>query len=266
MRTQRIDLIERYIQQEKSVTLDALCDKFQVSKNTIRRDIDTLAEKGTIQKVYGGVTTAAPQGLSQKLIPYETRHVTHPKQKEAICALAAQYVKDGDIIYIDTGTTCLDMVDHISNRHCTILTNSLQVCLKAVPYPNLNLISLPGTLKRETLSYVGSIIIEYLKTYNIGKAFMACSGVTLENGLTNASIEEYIIKKAVMENSSKSFLLADHTKFGHFALMTYCPMEDIDYILTDTTLDEEYITYCKEHQIEIAVAKEALPPSKETSL
>lgn len=254
MRTQRIDLIEKYIQQEKSATIDELCDKFQVSKNTIRRDIDTLAEKEVVKKVYGGVTSAVPSGLSSKLIPYETRHITHPEEKDRICAQAAKFVKDGDIIYIDTGTTCLNMVDHISSRQCTILTNSLQVCLKAVPYPNLNLISLPGKLKRGTLSYVGSEIVDYLKTYNIGKAFMACSGVTIENGLTNATIEEYIIKKAVMENCSKSFLLADHTKFGRFSLMTYCQLKDIDHIVTDAALDEEYVAYCGEHQIEIAAS------------
>ena len=82
MRTQRIDLIEKYIMQEKSVTLDALCEKFNVSKNTIRRDIDSLAEKGVIRKVYGGVTAVSASGLSPKLIPYETRHFTLPEEKD----------------------------------------------------------------------------------------------------------------------------------------------------------------------------------------
>lgn len=253
MRTQRIDLIEKYIMQEKSVTLDDLCEKFEVSKNTIRRDIDTLAEKGVINKVYGGVTAAAPSNSILKLIPYETRHVTLPEEKEKICALAAKYIKDGDIIYIDTGTTCLNIIDHISNRQCTILTNSLQVCLKAVPYANLNIISLPGKLKRETLSYVGSEIVDYLKTYNIGKAFMACSGLTIDNGLTNATTEEYVIKKAVTENAGQTYLLADHTKMGHFSLMTYCQLKDIDYIITDTPLSSEYDEYCREHHINIRI-------------
>lgn len=255
MRTQRIDLIEKYILQEKSVSLDALCEKFAVSKNTIRRDIDSLVEKGAIRKVYGGVTAADPSGLSSKLIPYETRHVTMSEEKDSICAMAAKYVKDGDIIYIDTGTTCLNMIEHISTRQCTILTNSLQVCLNAVPYPNLNLISLPGRLQRETLSYVGSEIIDYLKTYNIGKAFMACSGVTIENGLTNSTTEEYIVKKAVISNAGQTYLLADHTKFGHFSLMTYCPLDVLDYIITDSPLTKEYGEYCQEHQISVNITE-----------
>lgn len=254
MRTQRIDLLEKYIFQKKSVTLDELCDKFQVSKNTIRRDIQMLTQKGSIKKVYGGVTAIEPAEPAFSLIPYETRHTTLMQEKDRICALASSYVKNGDFIYIDTGTSCLNMIDYLSDCRCTILTNSLQVCMKAVPYPNLEVISMPGRLKRETLSYVGNEIREYLESYNIGKAFMACSGVTKENGLTNSSIEEYMVKKAVIEHSASKFLLADHTKFGHFTLMTYCPLETVDYIITDSPLELSYQDFCREHQIHVDVA------------
>lgn len=254
MRTQRIDLIERYILEQKSVSIDELCEKFQVSKNTIRRDINALAEKGVIEKVYGGVTAAAQASDIRKLIPYEKRFSAQSDEKSRICQMGAQFIHNNDIIYIDTGTTCLDIVDYISTKNCTIITNSLQVCLKAIPYPNLNVISLPGKLKRETLSYVGGEIVSYLETYNISKAFMACSGVTIENGLTNATTEEYLIKKAVIENSMQTFLLADHTKFGHFALMTYCPLSDIDCIITDQPLNSEYMDYCTEHDVTVSIA------------
>ena len=237
MRTKRIDSIEQYILEQKSVSLDTLCEQFAVSKNTIRRDIDTLVKKGTIKKVYGGVTVAeAP--------PYAA-------EKDTICKMAAGFVNDGDIIYIDTGTTCINMIDYISHKECTIITNSVQVCLKAIPYPNLTLISLPGTLKRETLSFVGNEVIDYLKTYNITKAFMACTGLTIANGLTNATREEYTVKKAVIENSHTHFLLADHTKFGHFSLMTYCPLSQVDHIVTDEMPPQEYSDYCRENHIEM---------------
>lgn len=250
MRTQRIDLIEKYIIDQKSVSLDELCEKFQVSKNTIRRDIDSLVKRNRIKKVYGGVTAVTQSSVSQ-LTAYEERSAQLPAAKDKICRMSAQFVENNDIIYIDTGTTCLHLVDYISDKTCTILTNSLQVCLKAVPYPNLTIISLPGRLKRETLSYVGNEIEYYLNTYNIGKAFMACSGVTIENGLTNASTEEYVVKKSVVENASHTLLLADHTKFGHFALLTYCPMNKIESIITDAPLSAEYQDYCNECGISV---------------
>ena len=127
--------------------------------------------------------------------------------------------------------------------------------MKAVQYPDLQIISLPGRLNRDTLSFVGSEIPTYLRTYNITKAFMASTGVTIQNGLTNASADESAIKKTVVENSQTRFLLSDHTKFGKFALMTYCPLSEIQYLITDTTPQQKYLDYCKEHEIIIEVTK-----------
>lgn len=253
MRTKRIDLIENYIEQEKSVSLDTLCEKFGVSKNTIRRDIEDLVSRGTVQKVYGGVTIAS-QASDTRLLPYEQRHTVQSAEKDAIAKKAASFVEDGDIIYIDTGTTCLNMVDYLENISCTIITNSLQIYLKAVPHPNLQVISLPGILNRDTLSFVGSEIPGYLRTFNITKAFMASTGVTIKNGLTNASADEYAVKKAVIQNSQTRCLLSDHTKFGKFALMTYCRLNEVQHIVTDAPLADEYAEYCQEYGIKVHLA------------
>ena len=252
MRTKRIDEIEQYVTKEKSVSLDTLCEVFQVSKNTIRRDIDTLAKAGKIKKVYGGVTLNDTLP-SKKLLPFAERHEKFVEEKKAICRLAADHIEDGDIIYIDTGTTCHNIVDYISDKRCTIITNSLQVSLKALPYENLTVISLPGYLKRETLSFVDVKISEYLQTFNIGKAFMACTGLSIENGLTNASEEEYRVKEAVVSNSMQRYVLADHSKFGIFSLMTYCPLEKINYILTDQLPQEEYTDFCRSNSITVEI-------------
>lgn len=254
MRTKRIDLIEEYILSEKSVSLDTLCDKFQVSKNTVRRDIDELVNRGSVKKVYGGVKSTASES-TQKLLPYEQRHTSLMHEKEAICRAAADFVNDGDVIYLDTGTTCLPMVEYLSGRACTILTNSLQVYIKAIPYPNLQIISLPGTLKRETLSFVGSDIVEYLDTFNIQKAFMTSTGISLESGLTNASMEEYYIKKAVIKNSHTRLLLCDHTKFGRVSLMTYSSLLDVQHIITDAEPEKPYRTFCIENKIGLHIAE-----------
>lgn len=251
MKQQRLDAIEQYVQQKKSVTLDQLCADFHVSKNTVRRDIDALLSRGTLQKVYGGVTAVSPSEDFSRLLPFEDRHIANKEAKEEICRLAASFVQNGDTIYIDTGTTCANIVSYISDKTCTIITNSLHVCSLAVPYPNLQVIALPGQLKRETLSFIGTTTVSYLNIYNIGKAFMACTGCSLEHGLTNASAEEYVIKKAVIEHSQKHFLLADHSKFGKYSLMTYCQMADLHTIVSDQPLQEDYAAYCRENGISV---------------
>lgn len=255
MRLQRLDSIEEYIYQQKSISLNDLCEHFQVSKNTIRRDIDALVQKGKVQKVYGGVTVAGNEG-KRPLIPFEERHSKNEIEKARIAKRAAACVAENDLIYIDSGTTCTGMVDYLAGRKCTILTNSLEVLVKAVSYPELTVFSLPGKLKRETLSVVGNEVIEYLQAYNIRKAFMACTGITIKKGLTNATMEEHVVKKAILENSQQAYALADHTKFGEVSILTYAPLSGIDCLITDHAPAEEYIRFCKEHKVEIVLASQ----------
>ena len=104
MRTKRIDEIELYIREKKSVSLDTLCEVFNVSKNTIRRDIATLEQSGKIKKVYGGVTIA-DFPASKMLLPFSIRHQSLMQEKRLISQLAASHVCDHDTIFIDSGTT-----------------------------------------------------------------------------------------------------------------------------------------------------------------
>ncbi len=251
MKEKRLDSLEQYILDNRSVTIDNICETYHISKNTVRRDLDELIGRGNIVKVYGGVKAADKAPLKTPLSSFEERHVANMKEKDYICRLAGNLVSSGDIIYIDTGTTCINMIEYIKNVNCTIITNSLQVATGAVPYSNLNVIMLPGKLNRETLSFVGIEAIENLKVYNIDKAFMASTGVTIENGLTNASSEEYSIKKTVVEGSRLLYLLADYTKFGRTALHTYCSLSAVNSIITEQKPPEKYISYCSEHNISI---------------
>lgn len=252
MRVKRIDLIEEFVLNNKTVSLDSLCEKFNVSKNTIRRDIETLVEKGSIKKVYGGVVSNNDSSeYTNILTSFEDRKIFNESEKDTICRIASSFINENDIVYVDTGTTCVNIIKYIADKKCTILTNSLQVCISAIPYPNINIITLPGKLKRETLSFVGSDLNEYLKTYNINKAFMTCTGLTIENGMTNASIEEYIIKKNIVSHSKKIFLMADNSKFDKVSLMTYSSLSEIDYLITDKKPSINYISYCKDNNIEI---------------
>ena len=167
MKTHRIKNVEEYILKNESVSLDKLCDVFKVSKNTIRRDIKELLEKGKIKKIYGGVTIN-----QKKLVPFEERNIKNHAEKKAAAEIAAAYINDGDIIFIDSGTTTMWLIDFLKNKSITILTNNLSAIVSALPYPNLNIISLGGTLKRKTNSFVGNSTSLVLKDYNISKAFI----------------------------------------------------------------------------------------------
>lgn len=247
MRISRIDELEQYILEHRSVTMDTLCEVFSISKNTVRRDLEVLLGRGTVAKVYGGVianesTTAIPE-----LVSFQERFNKNAQQKQQIGALAASFVRERDIIYIDSGTTTINLIDHLAHLSAvTVITNSVQIINKAMNYPGINLIVLPGTLKRNTASLIGSSCVEYLEDFNIVRAFMACTAISLETGICNASTEEYSVKKAALKKSQKHYLLADSSKFGKTSLMTFGQISQFDYILTDKLPDDQFRTFCSE--------------------
>lgn len=251
MKANRVKEIEEYIISNESVSLDSLCEIFRISKNTIRRDINELVKKGTVKKVYGGVTS-----IIKPLIPFEERNIKNNYKKAAIAKVASDFVNNGDVIFIDSGTTTLNMIDFLKDKDdVTILTNNLNVIVNALPLPNLNVICVGGRLIRKTNSFEVIHALAILKDYNINKAFMAATGVSISNGATNSSSLEYKLKKIVVEKSNELFLLVDSSKFDVSSLMTYCQLTDIDHLITDKNPDEKYIQFFRENEINFSVSE-----------
>ena len=244
MKARRLRDIETYIHTRKNVTLDELCVTFDVSKNTIRRDINHILQKGSIEKVYGGVVSA------EKLISFENRTVERRNEKAEIGKIAATYVQQNDLIFIDSGTTTCNMMDFLDpDLHLTILTNSLDVINSAASMPNVHLLMLGSTYKRSTRSFVGVDDMRALEKYNVNKAFMSATGVSLTHGLTNSDLLEYEIKKSIAKRAEKLILLADSDKFGRSTLLTYAGFADLDVLVTSADLGEDYTESCRANSI-----------------
>lgn len=247
MKLTRLKEIENYVQQHESVSLDVLCTLFKVSKNTIRRDISVLEEKGVIKKIYGGITVSQPK----QTVPFTQRQISHQAEKQIIARLAGQKVQDNDRIFIDSGTTTMHMIPFLADKHnVTIVTNNLNVLQSALDYPNLNIYATGGLLFRQTNSLIGTEAIQGLNHYNISKAFMATTGVSIEHGVTNSSSLEYQIKKDVIQKNVDVHLLADHSKLGVVSLMTYCDLAEITTFITDRELPPAYQDFFRKHGIE----------------
>ncbi|GHV54219.1 HTH-type transcriptional regulator IolR [Synergistales bacterium] len=240
LRMQRIDAIESYVIQRRRVDLDALCEYFSVSKNTIRRDIDDLEKRGSIKKIYGGVCAAE----KNELPAFKEHAETAPERKKRVAAAAASFVENGDIIFIDSGTTTYHLAEYVSDRkNLTILTNNLNFITSGIPCENLTIISLPGTLNRRTLSFTGANTAQALEAFNISKAFMASTGITVERGATNYYAAESEIKRMAMRRSRRNYLLADHTKLGVISLVTYADLKEFDCLITEPPLPDEFKEY-----------------------
>lgn len=252
MRSRRIEEIESYIYENKTVTLDQLCETFGVSKNTIRRDIEEIISRGNIKKIYGGVCVQQ----NKELVSFDERNIKNLLPKQRIAAKAAELVEDGDIIFIDSGTTTNHMIDFIKDKqNLTILTNNLEIIIRAIPYDNIQVISLSGTLNRKTLSFTGQSTAGVLQGYNISKAFMSSTGITIENGVTNFSPLECEIKRVAVKRSKQVCLLIDHTKFGVVSLMTYCDLEQVNVLITETPPPKSFVDFFTEHDQKILLVE-----------
>ena len=236
MRSTRLADMERYIRQNGTVSMEALCSHFNISMNTVRRDIIELRKRGLVEKVYGGVTVSGQDVLKS----FNERSIVDADEKQAAGLLAAQLVEEKDVIFLDSGTTTIQLIPHFSVlNELTLVTNNLAAIREAELIPGINIIMLPGQVQRNTDSVTGSDTAKAIRSFNINKAFMAATGTT-ESGVTNSSPFGYEVKKAVMETAKEKILVIGCNKFGVPGLMTYAHFEDFDYIVTNAKPPEPY--------------------------
>ncbi|GGO03268.1 DeoR/GlpR family DNA-binding transcription regulator [Saccharibacillus kuerlensis] len=246
IKSQRINQIKEYVFEHESVSLEELVEHFDVSMNTIRRDVKDLVDSGVLRKVYGGVSVN-----HSTLVVFDERKDRNLTKKQEIGRLAAQFVEDGDVIFVDSGTTTLELLPYINQKQLTVVTNNFDFIHQAKSYPGLTIFSTGGMFERKTDSFVGFQSIELLKKYNINKAFVASTGISLTNGVTNSSPLETDLKSTVVQKSLNVFLMIDDSKFDKYALTTYCSLSDIDYLITNSVPNDSYMQYAQENNVKI---------------
>ena len=239
------------IARRRSMTMQELCDQFQVSMNTVRADVAYLVETGAVRKVYGGV-----QAVDQKQAPlFASRVLQHTLQKQRIAARACQLIEDGDIIFVDAGTTTMYLLDNLDPRiRVTIVTANLPVIHKASDYENVELIVLPGTVNRRTNSISGVGVLEFLSRYPFNKAFMGVTNVSEDGRLNTSTYIEYEIKRNALRCSRAGYLLVDSSKFGAMGLMAYGKIENMSAVITDPECPDFVKDYCLRQNVPLFLA------------
>lgn len=251
MRILRLQKMKDYINEKGAVSFEELCSVFNISINTARRDIAILETDGSITKVYGGVKASKASGL----VPYKERYIKNLDQKLAICRKAAEYVQEGDVIFLDAGTTVHYMLDYLQDHNITVITASLTVLIKAAKMPNIRLYTLSGTLNRESNSFEDIGASSFLDRYAISKAFMAASGYSITDGITHASPWEYEMKHAILSrNNTDTYLLVDNTKIDSASIMKYGEACEINHLVTCPPVNEKYTDFLNAHNIKLHLA------------
>ncbi|ELH0986427.1 DeoR/GlpR family DNA-binding transcription regulator [Staphylococcus pseudintermedius] len=251
MKAKRIVEIEHFINNKNTVTLEELSKNFNVSINTIRRDINQLVKMDKVKKVYGGVESVNISHSSAT--DFNDRNIEHSEDKRHIGQLAAQKLEAGDVVYIDTGTTTMHILDYIDKSlPLTVITNSLDVMNKAVQLENIDLFIIGEQFKKTTRSFIGVDRHSLLNKMNIQKAFMAATGINVPNGLSNSEVEENYIKQLVMKKSKQKYICVDSSKMNKSTLLTYAPLDSVHSIITNQPLPENISSFAEKNGIEVS--------------
>ena len=252
MRTDRLNQMESFILRNGTASLYELSQYFDISLNTVRRDVSDLIKRGRICKVYGGVSSAQ----SVDSLPYTTqlplseRANMHADEKRVIGRLAASMVEEGSVIFLDSGTTVPYMLPHLAGKNVSIVTHSLNVMMEAAMYPSLKVLGLGGVLNHATYSLTGEVDARY-RTIRIDAMFMAATALSVEWGASNNTFDEYRMKCEMINLHTNVIILADSSKFGKNATYCYCPFKRIRAIVTDACPNANFTEAAKANGIEL---------------
>lgn len=247
MNNDRISNMGNYIINQGEVTTEELAEKFDVSIVTVRRDLKKLEEDNIITKIYGGA-----KAKSDKLKPFEQRESLNKNEKAHIIDIARNLIKNGDRIFIDSGTTVENLLNDLNKDiQLTVFTNNLSVIKKAADMDNISLFVVGNYYNHTSNSFTYWGRSPVLRDFNIDKAFMCTSGLTIKDGLTNKNPIEQEIKTMVCSIVDYIYLLVDDSKIGISSLMTYAKLEDIDTLVTNKKPSEEYIEFLDKNEIDL---------------
>ncbi|MFJ7647956.1 DeoR/GlpR family DNA-binding transcription regulator [Lysinibacillus sp. NPDC097279] len=245
---ERQQQILQYVRNNKVVKLVTLTKEFNVSMETIRRDIQLLVQEKKIEKFYGGVKYIEPvEGLMDNRL---TQQLT---EKIAIAKACASLVEDGDCIFIDSGTTTYQMTPFLLGKEkLTVVTNSLPVAFDLIG-STIEVMIIGGKIRHSEKSVTSNDFLFRFEHLNINKAFICASGVTLEKGISDFSVEEAMTRKQLINISQTVYVATDSSKFNKDVAIQVCPLNQVDMIITDNSLSKETVVKYSEAGIELKV-------------
>ncbi|MBD2796537.1 MULTISPECIES: DeoR/GlpR family DNA-binding transcription regulator [Xenorhabdus] len=231
---ERRDFIYRYLHEHQTVSISILVELMNVSHMTVRRDIRMLEEEGKVINITGGVQLN--DALRQEL-PWNEKALIHHRNKRAIGKYAASLVEDGQVVYLDAGTTTFEIAQVLAERfNLTIVTNDFSITQYLMNRPQLNLFHTGGMVDKRNYSCVGNSAAMVLRALNVDIAFISTSSWDLDHGVSTPYEEKVLVKQALLEIARRKILISDSSKYGKYGMFRVCPLSNINDIVCDGLL------------------------------
>jgi DeoR family fructose operon transcriptional repressor len=235
------------------VSADSLAALFDVSLETVRRDLRELERQGLLQRVYGGAI--GPEVRTDE-IAFEHRRLQNKHRKRMIAEQAAALVEPGDTIFIDSGSTCLEFARSLSSDWSgRVLTNCLLVAVELAARPQLEVLITGGQVRSGDLSCSGDFGVALHDNFYVARAFVGAGGVHPDAGLTDYQIAEGSSRRLWIERSAAFYVMADSSKLGVIAPFRVAPIEAITAVVTDDEERGEVLEHLISNGTEVIVGR-----------
>jgi len=250
---QRRDEILELLREDGSAKVVNLAKIFKVTEVTIRQDLEKLEKEGLVVREHGGVYL---KNVDDYVRSFSLAHQENMDKKEAIAKKCLEFIDPGDTIILDSGSTTSEIAKKIkgTKRDLTVITNAVNIALILGAEPGIELILTGGDFKPPTLSLTGQKAADFFYGLNVQKLFLATAGISLKSGLTYPGISDLVVKKAMIDAANVTYLVADSTKIGKTAFASLGALSLIDYIITDSGIEEKDKKLFRDHEIELIIA------------
>lgn len=238
----------------RSATVVALAAAVEASEATIRRDLKALADEGQIELVYGGAAIRRSSDYS-----FHSKQQRNIEAKRVIGKLAADLIRDGDQVFLDSGTTCFEMVPHLKRkRGVSIVANSARLALE-LDSPNLGVILIGGQYRPGRMDCVGPLAVNELQQLRGYLCFLGADGISQDFGPSASDLESAHLNRMAVLGSREAILVADSTKFVTPSLFKIVDWDRVSRVVTDVRPDEQWLSFFESRGITLV-----LPETVET--
>lgn len=236
------------LQAERRVVVSELSQLYDVSEETIRRDLEKLVNEGVAIKSYGGAVINENANLE---VPFNIRKNYNVIGKQKIAEQIAAMVKDGESLMLDASSTAVYIAKALKEKkNLTVITNSIEIIVELMDMPEWKVLSTGGLSREGSFALVGPQTDKMLKSYHVDKAVISCKGFDLESGITDSDELHANNKITMLGAAGKKILAVDKSKFDKTAFTVIGALDDITTVVTDEEPDRRWLQAFEEAGIE----------------
>lgn len=236
------------------LSVNELAESFQVTTETVRRDLSLLERAGLVRRVHGGAIPAAALTVLETAVA--DRDTSHSEQKDRVAQAALAFLPtDGGSVILDAGTTTARLATLLPHEPAfTVFTNAVPIASRLAGRPNVDLHLLPGRVRRTTQAAVGEDTVAALAHLRTDVVFLGTNGITVRHGLSTPDSSEAAAKRAMAAAARQVVVLADSSKIGHESTVSFADLAQVDVVVTDEGISDEDHKALIDADVQVVVA------------